>query len=506
MLPSHITANAKDYYIQRFFEILPGLLTWGTIFSVIILSVYSPVFAAIIVIFYDLYWLIKVIYLSLYTLAGYFKIVKWQKINWLKCLKKIKGASDIYHLIIFPTFKEGFDVLIPTMESLLNTSYPKDKMMVALALEERAGGEALARARMLEKKYESKFFIYKTIIHPDNIIGEAKVKGANMAWAAERMAEVFKRKGIRFEKIIVSAFDCDTRPHPGYFAALTHLFCSAHNPHNASYQPIMFYHNNVWDSNAIIRIMMANSSFWNMIETQRPRRIVTFSSHSMSFKTLAEIGYWPRDMISDDSIIFWKCYFHFHGDYRIVPVYLSLSMDAVWAPTFLETIKNQYKQFRRWAWGVENTPLIVRGFMAESKIPISEKIIRIFREIEGRWSWATAPIIIFGLGWLPQVFGGETFKTSIMAFNLPLLLSNLMTFSMIGLVMCMMMSVLMIPPLPKGYSRFRYIAIILQWLLAPLVSIPMVAFPAIDAQTRLMLGKYMEFWVTPKGKKIGVKK
>ncbi len=500
MLPSGATTNAKDYYTQRALEILPGFLTWGTIFGVVTLSLFAPLYAAIAVILYDLYWLIKVIYLSIYTVMGYINILRWQKIDWAKRLEKFKKAEDIYHLIILPTFKEGEDILIPTLESLIKSTYPKDKMIVILALEERVGKKAAERTKDLEKKYKNKFFLYKTIIHPDGIAGEAKVKGANMAWTAKQIAKLLPQIGIKNEQVIVSAFDCDTRPHPQYFSALTWAFCISDKPHNSSYQPVMFYHNNIWESNAIIRFMMANSSFWNMIETQRPERIVTFSSHSMSFKTLVDVGYWPVNMISDDSIIFWKCYFYFHGDYKVEPIYLPLSMDAVWAPTFFETIKNQYKQFRRWAWGAENVPLVIRGFMAEKNIPFYEKFIRIFKEVEGRWSWATAPIIITGLGWLPQILGGEDFKSSIISFKFPLLLSNLMTISMIGLVIGMMIGLVMVPPLPKGYSRLRYLSVIFQWALAPLLSIPMVALPAIDAQTRLMLGKYMEFWVTPKGK------
>jgi hypothetical protein len=40
-----------------------------------------------------------------------------------------------------------------------------------------------------------------------------------------------------------------------------------------------------------------------------------------------------------------------------------------------------------------------------------------------------------------------------------------------------------------------------EWLVLPIGIIFFGALPAISAQTRLMMGKYLGFWVTPKARK-----
>jgi len=125
----------------------------------------------------------------------------------------------------------------------------------------------------------------------------------------------------------------------------------------ASYQPIPLYHNNLWDVPSMSRVAAISASFWQMIEASRIQRLVTFSSHAMSFEALEAVGFWDVDIISDDSRIFWQCYIHYDGEYYVQPVFSTVSMDAIQAPEFWKTMKDLYKQRKRWA-EVENFPYI----------------------------------------------------------------------------------------------------------------------------------------------------
>jgi len=173
-------------------------------------------------------------------------------------------------------------------------------------------------------------------------------------------------------------------------------------------------------------------------------------------------------------------------------------MDAVLAKNLFGTIINQYKQQRRWAWGCSDIPYLLFGFFKNKKISLLEKLRQSFNVIEGFWSWATASLLIFFLGWLPLILGGERFNISLLAYNLPRLTRNLMTLAMIGMIISAILSFLILPARPKNLSKFKNLSMAFQWLLLPLTLIFFGAIPALDAQTRLIFGKYLDFWSTEK--------
>ena len=285
-----------------------------------------------------------------------------------------------------------------------------------------------------------------------------------------------------------------------YFGILTYTFLTAKNPQRSSFQPISLFTNNIFQAPALARVIAFSSTFWHMIQQSRPERLTTFSSHSMPFKAIVEIGFWQTDIVSEDSRIFWQCYIHYNGDWRVVPLDYPVSMDANVAPTFWQTMINQYKQQRRWGWGCENIPYLLDGFKKNKKISWTKKLYWKFNYIEGFHSWATNSLIIFALGWLPIILGGPDFKFSILSYNLPFVTKTIMNLAMIGIITSAVLGVVLLPPKPKWFKKRHYFLYFIQWILMPFTLIIFGAFPAIESQTRLMLGGKFKlgFWVTPK--------
>ncbi|MBU4274218.1 glycosyltransferase family 2 protein [Patescibacteria group bacterium] len=491
----------KERITYRFLEMIPGLISLGTLFWVLVLSWWRPAWVAVFIILFCFYYLLKIIFLAFHQVVSYFKMKRHLKIDWATRVKKINRWKDIYHLIILPTYKEGIEVIEESVGALLNSRYPKNKMIVILAIEERAGKRGLKIARDIRNKYKDKFLRFEVSLHPKNIPGEIAGKGSNSAWAAKiAKKEIIDILKIPYKNVLVSNFDIDSKVYPDYFSCLTWYYLKVKNPLKTSYQPIPVYNNNVWNAHAFSRVVATSNTFWQMVQQERAEKLTTYSTHAMPFQAWVDVGY-PANIVSDDSRIFWRAYLYYNGNYRVVPIYYPVSMDAVVASNLLQTAINQYRQQKRWAWGCNEIPYLIYGFWKNKKIPKWNKFIHLYTVIDGFWSWATAALLIFCLGWLPVVLGGEKFSTTILSYNLPFLTGRIMTFSLIGLIISAILSTLMLPRRPKNISRLKGLTVFLQWILLPFTLIIFGTFPALDAQIRLMLGRYMGFLVTEKVRK-----
>ncbi|KKR20424.1 MAG: hypothetical protein UT48_C0018G0017 [Parcubacteria group bacterium GW2011_GWE2_39_37] len=500
--------NGRDRKIYRILEILPGLLSWSTLILLVIFSYYTPVYIAYFLLAFDVYWLLLVLYLGIHLVVSYRKLKDNVKIDWNEKLKNFESPKgkpswkEIYQLIILPTAFEDLEIIRSCIKSILQDGFPTSQMIVVLAIEGRAGEAGLARAKAVEQEFGDKFKHFIYTVHPDGIEGELKGKGANQAWAAIEVKEkIIDKYNFDYSKLLVSVFDIDTIVYKGYFAKLTYVFLTVENPYRASYQPIPLYFNNIWQAPFYSRVAASSNTFWQMMQQIRQEKLATYSSHSMTWQALVDVGFWSTKMVSEDSRIFWHCLCYYKGDYRVEPLYFPVSMDTTMDESFVKTATTLYKQQRRWGWGVENIPYLIFNFIKNYKVmPKGKMFGLIFVQLYGFHSWATNALIIAVIGWMPMLLGGDAFNSTVLSGNLPNITRNLMTVAMFGMVLSAVISTLLLPPRPKNYGFWKSITMVLQWLILPISIITFGSIPGIEAQTRLMLGKYMGFFVTPKNR------
>jgi len=490
--------SGKDRRFYRLLEILPGAASWLTLIGVVLLSNYAPFIAAYFIIGFAIYWVLKTGFLSYHLRYNWKRLRHHMSLDWAHLIERFT-YDHMYHMVILPFYKEPQSVVDATLASLAASRYDLKSIIVVLAAEERAGAEAQAVARAMEEKYGPQFGAFLTTTHLADVPGEMAGKGSNAAFAAEEArVKILDVHGIRYNHTLVSIFDIDTVLYPDYFNCLIWHFMTAPRPLKSSFQPVPVFNNNIWEAPALARVVAMSSTFWEMVQQERPERMATFSSHSVSFQALYEVGYWQKNMVSEDSRIYWNLMLANDGEYDVIPLSYPVSMDANVAGSLWGTMKNIYKQHRRWTYGVENFCYIVYHFTKNKKIPLRKRIVVGLQQAEGYWSLVTNPIMLFILGWAPIFLGTREFHQTVLSYNLPILVRDLLTIAMFGLVVSSIISLTMLPPRPKEKSRLRYIVLAVQWILVPVTMIIFSAIPGLDAQTRLMFGRYMGFWVTPK--------
>lgn len=548
--------------VWRSLEIVPGLMTWGILIFAVIFSFFAPVIVAYFILLFDVYWLMKSLSMSHSLIRAYRYLkrdtgIEWsQRIKfldrsidtyelaltravssvtggrtglslvwWNVCqmitdrpmqqeyrqlrteLKSIREtleddqsfipSSDIYHLVIVATYTEELDTLRPSFRALAASEYDKERLIVVLATEGRDAARARANAKVIRKEFGKKFKKLLVTEHPPDILGETKGKGSNISWAGRQVLPEIEKLKIVPEQVLVTTLDADHRPHPEYFAALTYAYMMASERTHVTFQPTPLFHNNLWDTTAINRVIATGSSFWHMVESTRAYRLRNFAAHSQSLRAIIDTDFWSVDTIVEDGQQYWRSYFRYHGRHYVVPIYVPVYQDAVLGETYLKTLRAQYLQLRRWAWGSSDLPYIVINAWRDKKISWPNKLTQIIRFLEGHFTWATAPILITFVGLLPT-FLSPDFRESLLGQTLAPTASVILTLALVGMVVTIFISMLLLPPKPEGYQGRRRIWMLLQWALMPLTTIVFSSLPAIESQTRLMFGKYLEFRVTEK--------
>lgn len=526
----------KRSKLYRFFEMLPALISYGMLILLVVLSVLSPFLAAIYLLLLVLTTFVKAIGISYRTLLGHRQLVRAEKIDWSARLDDLSQAAagkspeikinkkdfeadvhqqtilsiekgelqiidprDIYHAVLIAAYNESYEVLKPTVESVNNTTYPNERLIVYLAYEERGGEQMAETARRLRDEYAGVFCDFRTIQHPKDLPDEIPGKGPNITYAGYDLKQWCDNKKIKYNQVIVTTLDSDNRPYLTYFDYVAYKYAVTPNRERLSYQPVALYFGNIWDAPAPMRVLATGNSFWTIIGSMRPHALRNFAAHSQPLSALVSMDFWSKRSIVEDGHQYWRSYFYFKGDYSVMPIHVPVYQDAVLSDTFKATLISQFKQLRRWGYGASDIPYVaVRLFTRQRTAPFWETLARFIRLIDNHVSLATMSILVAFGAWVPLLTNPEASR-NISAHALPLIVSHIQQVAVIGIFITILLMLKMLPPRPERYKRSRTVFMVLQWFLMPVTSICYSSAASMAAQTHLLLGKYLEkFDVTDK--------
>lgn len=521
--------------MYRFFEILPGATSYFMLILLVVLSLVRPLWAAIYILLVIAALFVRAIGIAYRTIYGHNQLVAAQKVDWHKRVEElgeswsgkvpkltnsgkferrrhedilqlvsseelqIPKPDSIYHAVIIAAYNESYEVIQPTVESVSATTTNNKQLIVYLAYEERGGKEIEQTAKRLKKEYGSAFCTFQTVKHPKDIAGEVPGKGPNITFAGYELQKWCDNHDISYDQVVVTTLDSDNRPYKSYFDYVSYEYLVRPNRERLSYQPIALYFGNIWDAPAPMRVLATGNSFWTIISSMRPHTLRNFAAHSQPLSALVKMHFWTKRSIVEDGHQYWRSYFYFGGDYEVAPVHVPVYQDAVMADTLPKTIVAQFKQLRRWGYGASDVPYVaVRLFSRRRNVPFFEGFARFWRLLDGHVSLATTAIIVTVGGWLPLIINQEASRNYV-AHSLPTVISYIQSVAMIGIFITILLMLKMLPRRPARYRRRRTIFMVLQWFLMPITSVCYSAAAALNAQTHLLFGDYLEkFDVTEK--------
>ncbi|MFC2754487.1 MAG: hypothetical protein ACFN24_01125, partial [Candidatus Nanogingivalis sp.] len=274
----------KRTFKYRFFEILPAFLSFGAIILMFILSAFSPFLASLYLLTIITTLLVKAIGIAYRMITGHLQIEKAQKVDWNKRLNELENAeksldilknkrnneyefknhlrnlndiienpasfpkpSKVKNAVIIATYNEPYEVIQPTIQSVLASNYDAKNLLIFLAYEERGGEEIEKTAIRLKKEFSKNFGTFEIVKHPKNLPNEVVGKGGNITFAGRALQKYCENNKIPFENVLVTTLDSDNKPHKEYFACTTYSFIVHEDRKKLSYQPVSLFLNNIWD-------------------------------------------------------------------------------------------------------------------------------------------------------------------------------------------------------------------------------------------------------------------
>jgi hypothetical protein len=489
----------KEHFVQRLLEILPGFFSWNVILFPYWGILIIPNVVAYFILLFNIYWFYQSFQIAITAVISHLRIQATMQYDWLKDLKVFPDWKKVHHVVIITTYKEPLHILQRTLKSLADQDFPQKQMSIVLAMEKKEPEEEREfKFKALEKEYGEVFANLFITTHK-LIPGEVAGKASNERFAAITIKkELIDKRKMDINYLTVTSCDADHKYHPKHFSVLAYKFMDNPERYKRFWRPAIMFYNNIWELPAITRVPNTLMTIWNLSQMPRRDRLINAQNYALSFKLLDEAGYWDPDKIPEDWGIFFKAFYCVGGGVEVEPLYLPLLADAAQSTSLFKTLKNQYEQLKRWAWGVSDTPWIIKNYFLKKNVPFWDKTTRLVYAIWSHFMWPVNWFLIT-IGLTVPTLLNPDFGRTVLGYTVPKLSSFILTFSLIFLATTLIIdSFFYKPKRPEGFALWRVFLIPFEFILMPVAGFFFTALPGLDAHTRLMLGKYLEYKVTEK--------
>lgn len=487
-------AGSRIFY--KIAEKIVPFLSWAVITFPIWFSPFHPAVVAYFILGFLLFFLYKSIKTVYFAGISYRFMDRASRVNWYKKFQKTKGTQSIIHYLLITNYKESLEKLDKTLRYIVSQKYPKTKINIVLSMEEREGGPAVVRAEALKKKYKSKFASFNFVVHPLGA-GEIIGKASNETYAAKFIDKKITEKNQDPKKVILTVCDADSLLPDEYLAYLTFEYLKDRDrQYHFYWAPVLLY-NNFWRLPFFVRVQAILSSVLRLSFLSQKDDLMQLSTYSSSFWLLAEVGFWDTDIIPEDWHIWLQAFFKFGEKVRTMPIYLPITRDAVLGHSLLKTLKSRYEQEKRWAWGVSDIPYAITRFFEAPSVEPRIKLKKILFLVEAHLLWPTSFFILTLSGFVPPLVNAS-FRRTVMGLLLPKLSSFILTISTLLLFVIAYFDYKMREKVKVKTSLKRVPMLFIQWYFLPIISFFFSSLPALEAHTRILLGKKLEYKVTEK--------
>lgn len=481
---------------QRFFEILIPILTWLLITFPIWFSPFHPAVVAYFIIAFDLYFFYKALMTSYRAVVSYKEILFHSKIPYDKRVRENKKSKEIQHFIIIPNYKEPLYKLELTVGSIVKNNYPYKSLCLVLAFEKRENQEAVEKAAYLTRKYK-KYFKDVLCSYHELIGSEVEGKASNQTFAARMTDRYIQDHGLDPKNTLITICDADSRLPANYFSYLTYEFLKDRDRlYHFYWAPVLLY-NNFWQLPLSVRMQATLSSILRLAFLSQKENLIQTSTYSTNLWLLEKVNFWDVDIIPEDWHIYFQAFFSFGDKVKTIPLFTIVNGDAVYSGKIAKTLINRYEQEKRWAWGVTDIGYTLKKFFVTPHISPVEKLKKILFISEAHLFWPTSFFILTLSASIPPLIN-PVFKRTVLGFLLPKLSGLILTFASSLLILYVYLDIKIRQRVNINTKIRSFPLLIVQWYLLPIVSFFFSSLPALDAHTRILLGKKLQYKVTEK--------